>query len=387
MEQTGRTKPKRESIEARRRKRFWREVRPTAVLVVSALIVFLIARFGVKKFVSTFIDPVDKFDATPYEITIPSSSSASSIARILYNAGGYGEDDEGLITNTAVFKVYVDFVGKANSLKAGTYILSKNMSVGQIVDVLCEGNPPRSTVKITIPEGYTAGDIANLLVTNGLITDANEFLSACQSTEGFLAHNAVAALPGQLKAAGRTILLEGYLFPDTYELYTDAGVTEIIEKLLTRFDAVFDDAYRARAEALGMRVDEVMTLASLIEREAQAEGDFARVSAVFHNRLAQGMPLQSCASLSYVLGVKKYTFSAEEIAVESPYNTYLNKSLPIGPISNPGKAAIEAALYPNEEFVREGYLYFCNGEETELVFAKTYEEHEANVERYQEFWK
>lgn len=387
MEYTRRAKPNRESIEARRRKRFWREVRPTVVLLVSTLIVFLLARFGVQKFASTFIDPVDRNDATPYLITIPPSSSASTIARILYNAGGYGEDDEGLITSTAAFKVYVDFVGKANSLKAGTYILSKNMSVKQIVDVICEGNPPRATVKITIPEGFTALDIAHLLVANGIIADENEFFAAFQSTEQYSAHPAIAALPVNLKASGRSMPLEGYLFPDTYEFYADASVTEIVEKLLSRFDAVFTDAYRTRAEALGMSVDEVITLASLIEREAQADGDFAKVSAVFRNRLSQNMPLQSCASLSYVLGVKKYTFSAEEIAVDSPYNTYQHKGLPIGPIANPGKTAIEAALYPNEAFLRDGYLYFCNGEETELVFAKSYEEHEANVAKYREFWK
>lgn len=147
-----------------------------------------------------------------------------------------------------------------------------------------------------------------------------------------------------------------------------------------------------------MTMDQVVTLASLIEREAQVDTDFAKVSAVFHNRLKEGMRLESCASLSYVLNVRKYTFTATELATESPYNTYRNAGLPIGPISNPGKLAIEAALYPNEEFLEEGYLYFCNGKlevknpdgtvthDYALVFDKTYEEHQKHVLEYQQYW-
>ena len=120
----------------------WRTVRPFVVLAVSVVVVFFVARFTVNYVLSNFINPVDVNDATPIEVVIPSSSSASTIARILYNA--CGEDEEGLIANTAVFKVYVDFVGKANKMQAGTYILSKNMSIKQIVDIICEV-PTRST--------------------------------------------------------------------------------------------------------------------------------------------------------------------------------------------------------------------------------------------------
>ena len=174
-----------------------------------------------------------------------------------------------------------------------------------------------------------------------------------------------------------------------HEAFVDSSVDSIIIRMLNRFNEIYSDEYVARAGELGMTMDQVITLASLIEREAQVDSDFAKVSAVFHNRLKSDMPLQSCASLSYVLNVKKYTFTESELATESPYNTYLNRGLPVGPISNPGKAAIEAALYPNEEFLSEQYLYFCNGnlkESAELVFAKTYEEHQANVMQYQQFW-
>lgn len=379
------------SAKQRRLRRMWRTVRPFVVLAVSVVVVFFVARFTVNYVLSNFINPVDINDATPIEVVIPSSSSASTIARILYNA--CGEDEEGLIANTAVFKVYVDFVGKANKMQAGTYILSKNMSIKQIVDIICEGNPPKESITLTIPEGYTVSDIANLLVEKGLIEDPAEFTNACVDQTGF---ESFTFLPAS--GVGRRYLLEGYLFPDTYEVFVDASVDSIIIRLLNRFNEIFTDEYIARAEELGMTMDEVVTLASMIEREAQVDTDFAKVSAVFHNRLEQGMRLESCASLSYVLNARKYTFTESELATDSPYNTYRQEGLPVGPISNPGKLAIEAALYPNEEFLEEGYLYFCNGKlqvtnadgtvthNYALVFDKTYEEHQQHVIEYRPYW-
>ena len=378
---------KRLTRQQKRMLRLWRSLRPAVVLGVSLVLVFFIARAGVNYVLSHYIEPVDRNDATPIEVTIPASSSASSIARILYGACGY--DKEGLISSTAVFKVYVDFVGKANSLQAGTYILSKNMSVKQIVEELCEGNPPKATVKFTVPEGYTIAGIAKVLLEKGLITSDSQLFDAAKTGDAFTNFAFINDAAMTQNAVSRAYLLEGYLFPDTYEVYADASVETILIKMLNRFNDVFTDEYRARAQELGMTLDQVVTLASLIEREAQAPDDFAKVSAVFHNRLNSDMPLQSCASLSYVLGITKYTFTDAERASDSLYNTYKYNGLPVGPVSNPGKAAIEAALYPNEQFVSEGYLYFCNqnpAETHELIFAKTYEEHQENVRKFQQYW-
>lgn len=375
----------------RRLRRAWKTIRPGLILVVSVLIVFFVARFTVNYVLSNYINPVDVNDPTPIEIVIPKSSSASTIARILYTA--CGQDEEGLIPSTAVFKVYVDFVGKANKMQAGTYILSKNMSLKQIVDIICKGNPPKTTVKLTIPEGYSVNDIAALLKEKGLIDDLSAFTDACLDHSGF---EGFQFLPEDIQT--RRYLLEGYLFPDTYEVFTDSSVDTIIIRLLNRFNEIFTDEYLSRAQELGMTMDEVVTLASLIEREAQVDTDFAKVSAVFHNRLRRQMRLESCASLSYVLDVKKYTFTESELATDSSYNTYRQAGLPAGPISNPGKLALEAALYPNEEYINDGFLYFCNGklQETQpdgsvkhdysLVFDTTYEEHQQHVLEYRPYW-
>ena len=371
----------------RKWKRLWRTVRPACELILSVLIVFFVARAGVRYVVRNYFQPVDMNDATPIEVTIPQSSSASSIARILY--GACGAEEEGLISNTAVFKVYVDFVGKANTMKAGTYILSKNMSVKQMVDIICEGNPPKATVTFTIPEGYTIRDIAAVLLNKGLIASESAFTQACVSGEAFTNFSYIAEVAGG-DASTRDYALEGYLFPDTYEVYADASVDTILIKMLNRFHEVYIDEYAARAAQMNLTTDQVIVLASLIEREAAADDDFSKVSAVFHNRLKTEMPLQSCASLSYALGVHKFTFTSEELKTESPYNTYLHSGLPSGPVCNPGRAAIVAALYPNEEYLGEnGYLYFCNGnpqESNALLFSKTYEEHEKNVEKYSQYW-
>jgi len=378
---------KRYTRKQKRMRRLWLSVRPAVVMLLSLVLVFFLARMTVNYVLAKYIEPVDKNDATPIEVTIPASSSASSIARILYGACGYEKD--GLISSTAAFKVYVDFVGKANSLKAGTYIMSKNMSIKQIVEELCEGNPAKATVKFTIPEGYTIQNIAKVLMDKSLITSEEQLYSAVRTGEAFANFAFIAEAGTTQNATSRSYLLEGYLFPDTYEVYTDASVETILIKMLNRFNEVFTDEYIARAQELGLTMDQVITLASLIEREAAAPDDFSKVSAVFHNRLKQDMPLQSCASLSYALGVTKYVFNATEQATESLYNTYKFNGLPVGPVCNPGKAAIEAALYPNEQFLADGYLYFCNQnpqQTSELVFAKTYEEHEQNVEKYQQYW-
>lgn len=371
----------------KRWKRVWRYLRPVAVLALGVLIAYLAVRGTVNYVVSNYIKPVDEHDATPIEVVVPSSSSASSIARLLYNAGG--EDEPGLISNTAVFKVYVDFVGKAGTMKAGTYVLSRNMSIKQIVDVICEGNAPKATVKFTIPEGHDISDIAKALMENGLLASADDLYNEARLGTDFSTFAFVHTVQESGTVTSRNFVLEGYLFPDTYEVYADASIDTILIKMLNRFNEIFSDAYIARAEELGLSIDQVVTLASLIEREAQVNTDFAKVSAVFHNRIRQDMALQSCASLSYVLGVNKYTFTESELATNSPFNTYLRKGLPVGPICNPGKAAIEAALWPNESTLKDGYLFFCNGnpqESRELVFARTYEEHQENVKKYQQYW-
>ncbi len=367
-----------------RREKVWRILRPVAAVLLSIGLVAIAMIGAIRYVLSHFVYPVDADDNTPIQVVIPSGSSASRIASILYNVRG--QDEPGLIVSTASFKVYVDFTGRANSLKAGTYVLSRNMTIPEIVNILCAGNEARRVTRFTIPEGYTAAEIAQALFEAGILEDQEEFLALCK--DGTLL--SVGYLDALQNASDRRYALEGYLFPDTYEIYEDAIPADILKKMLNRFAVIFTEEDAERARALNMTTDQVMTLASMIEKEAAAAEDFPRVSAVFHNRLRQGMALESCATLSYTLGVKKYTFSDNEMNTVSPYNTYRNKGLPVGPICNPGRTAIQAALYPDEEYQREGYLFFCNmnpKQTNRLVFSRTYEEHRRYVVQYSPFWE
>lgn len=367
-----------------RREKIWRILRPVAAALLSVGLVAIAMIGAIRYVLSHFVYPVDAEDNTPIEVVIPNGASASRIASLLYKARG--QDEPGLIVSTASFKVYVDFTGKANALKAGTYVLSRNMTIPEIVNILCAGNEARRVTRFTIPEGYTAEQIALALFEAGILEDQEEYLALCK--DGTLL--SVGYLDPLQNASDRRYALEGYLFPDTYEIYEDAAAADILKKMLNRFAVVFSEEDAERAKALNLTTDQVVTLASMIEKEAAADEDFARVSAVFHNRLRQGMALESCATLSYTLGVKKYTFTESEMATVSPYNTYRNKGLPVGPICNPGRAAIQAALYPEESYLAEGYLYFCNmipKQTNRLAFARTYEEHRKNVVQYSPFWE
>ena len=365
--------------------RFWHYTRPIATWILSVGLVALTVVLAVRYVLSHYISAVDPDDPTPYEVVVPQNASAGQIADLLYHAGGEGQ--KGLIVSSASFKVYVDFVGKANSLKAGTYNLSKNMTIPEIVDVLTEGNPARRTTRLVVIEGKTVEDIAQTIRNSDVITtDPDAFLAMCRDASAFEKYPFIAEIPNTNE---RRYVLEGYLFPDTYEIYADSTPEEILDKMLTHYYEVYTGEWVSRAEDLGMTRDEVMTLASIIEREARDPGDMEKVSAVFHNRLARGMKLESCATLNYITGQDRYTFTEGEKAIASAYNTYLNPGLPVGPISNPGAAAIRAALNPDPEYLEEGYLFFCNMNPNEthaLIFAKTYEEHQANVEKYRQYW-
>ena len=189
-------------------------------------------------------------------------------------------------------------------------------------------------------------------------------------------------------AASRKYALEGYLSPNTYEIYTSSSADTIIKRLLAQTEAAYSISYDERAKELGMSMDEVFTLASMIEKEAK-KGDFAKVSAVFHNRLKQKMNLGSDVTVKYISGSEKMYLNDSDLAVDSPYNTYSHRGLPVGPICSPSMDAVIAALYPDEQFIAQKYLYFCSTDPSSgaLHFSRTLEEHDAAVAMYRPLWE
>lgn len=362
----------------------WLLWRPFVVIVLSLGIVLTTVFFAFNYFKGQYFDPVDENDASPIEVVIPLKSSLSNIADILK------END--VIRDKTSFKLYVDFSDMSSQLRAGTYQLSKNMSFDDIIYTLRQGLNTTPTVKLIFKEGFGIEDFGAVLMENGLFNSTDRYKELCRTGEEFAQYTVIAEAIAKNNESEekRKYVLEGYLFPETYEYYRNASEKDIIQKQLEQFKVIFNDTYYERAEELGMTVDEVITLASIIEKEAKTP-DFAKVSAVFHNRLnaEEPMRLDSDATLAYALGVKKYMFTKEEQANPSLYNTRVHFGLPLGPICNPGEAAIRAALYPDEEYEKEGYLYFTlkDVETGELVFTKTYDEHLVEVEKYQHLYE
>lgn len=368
----------------------WTYLRIPVIIAATAFILYFIGNKAINKIDRTFLQPVDKNDSTPVVVTIPTGSGASEIAKILYEACGEGQ--KGLISHKAVFKVYVDFIGKSSRLQAGTYVLSKNMSIPDIVDTICRGVPPREVRKMQITEGMTIEAMATKLVADGILESPDRFLELCKTGKEFEKdHPFIKDIPED-KTGERPYALEGFLFPATYDIYVDANEETIIDKMLSRFEQIYGPKYTARTKELGLTMYDIVTLASAIEKEARLKtdpnNDFRKVAAVFYNRIERDMNLASDATIEYVLKTGSLHLTEEQLATPSGYNTHLNKGLPIGPVSNPGDAALNAALYPNTEYINDAYLYFClmNPENGALIFAKTLEEHNENVAKYSPLW-
>lgn len=358
----------------------WRILRPLLVFACSFVLVCGIIYTGWTKVDEMFFAPVDKDNTEPVGVQVTSGSSLSTVARQLEEAG--------LIHNHSVFKYMADFMGKGQSIQSGNYQFTRAMSATQLLDRLIAGDGLPTTTKITIIPGWTIEDIARYLVAQKVLVSADDFLSMCQSGERFAGYYFVDDVIKSANADKRRYALEGYLSPNTYEIYMSAGPESIIKKLLSQTEAAFSSTYDERAQEIGLTMDEVLTLASMIEKEAKT-ADFAKVSAVFHNRLKTGMSLGSDVTVKYISGSEKMSLSSGDLALASPYNTYLIKGLPPGPICNPSMDAVIAALYPDEQFVAQKYLYFCSTDPNsgELHFSRTLGEHEAAVAMYRPLWE
>lgn len=364
----------------------WKLIRPLLIFSIALVICAGIVVSGWNKIYEEFLMPVDPSDSTEVTFRIKSGTSVTKISSNLL--------DQGFIRNKGIFKILVMFQGVTNKISYGDYLLSRDMTPGEIIGVLTSGTQITERT-ITIIPGWTVEDIADYFVKVGAL-DADgraEFLALCQDSESFM------DVSHQLQQAGRLserrYALEGYLAPDTYRVLVDADASSLIKTLLSQTEIVLDRMYDASAETdetaftTDLTQDEIIILASMIEKEAAKKEDFAKVSAIFHNRLAQGMKLQSDPTAKYTDGATNMVLTSEQVNLDTPYNTYVVSGLPAGPICNPSPSAIEAALHPNQSFIDEGYLYFCSKDPNsgELHFSRTLAEHEAAVAEYHPLWE
>ena len=316
-------------------------------------------------YINSQFQAVDSSDKKKYSIDILKGSSVDKIAEILEN--------NNLIKNKYTFKTYVKYSGYATDLKAGKYNLAKNMELKEIVQELVTGSTYIDSIIFTIPEGHNVKQIAEKLAEEGIV-DQDEFLRLVE--EGDFDNNFIDQIPEDNNLEYK---LEGHLFPKTYEIKKGASEREIIEIMLNQFSKEWSPEWDKIIKEKEITMHQLITLASLVEREVIVEKERAIVAGVLFNRLNNNWPLQIDATIQYILGKQKERLLYEDLEVKHPYNTYLNIGLPPGPIANPGIASIEAVLNPEEH----NYFFYVTKKDNsgEHFFAKTYSEHLINKDK------
>ena len=272
--------------------------------------------------------------------------------------------ERNLIRDKNAFLLAAKRSGLDKSLQAGEYSLSRNMNVQQMIDIMAKGKTVYS--QFTVPEGYTVEQIAAMLEEKGL-AQRERFLTLAKTYAPF---DQTTSRPEVKYRA------EGFLFPDTYRVNKGAGEEEIMQMMAQEFSQIFTPELQEKTRASGLSMHDVIVLASLIEREVQLAKERPMVARVFLNRIKIGMPLQSCATIQYILGYPKEELTIADTQLPSPYNTYLHQGMPPGPVANPGLSSIQAALNPAEG----DWLYFVvDGKTGGHRFSKTLAEHEAAI--------
>jgi len=361
-------------------------LRGLSILLISAAIVSCSLYFGVRMLYKKYVAPVDLKDDSTIVFIVESGDSLSEIATNLH--------DQNLVRNRSVFKYYVDFTDRTKNLKAGVYHLNRTMTLDQIIDIISLGSELDNTMMITIREGSTIEQMAEQIkeqMAEQLIEfDTDEFLALCNDAAVFSAdYPFLAPLLEDSENQNRRYALEGYLFPDTYEIYLSASPEDVICKLLDRTDDILSKPEVAGALAeSGMSIDDMLTLASVVEKEGSTDS-FNKIAAIFLNRLDQNMKLQSDVTVQYALGISNLALNSGEINVDSPYNTYKYTGLPLGPICNPGINAIMGVLQPDQTYRSGNYLFFTLTDPNtgELAYSQTAEQHEQIVQQWRPVWE
>ncbi|KKQ55698.1 MAG: Aminodeoxychorismate lyase [Parcubacteria group bacterium GW2011_GWA2_38_13] len=272
-------------------------------------------------------------------------------------------EEAGLIQSNFLFDIYAWQSGYDNKLQAGEYEMPKNLSIKEVIRIL-SSIKAREQNKITIIEGWKIQDMARYFEENA-IAQKDDFIKSVSVKSSWW--NDFTILDDKPKDQD----LEGYLFPDTYLIYKDALIDDIINKMLLNLEKKFTDEMREDAKKTGYSIHEILTLASIIEKEVSSDEDRAMVSDIFNKRLKLGIGLQSDATVNYVTGKGELQPSYDDVAVDNPYNTYKYRGLPPGPICSPSLSSIRAAIYPKSN----DYLFFLTTPDGKIILSKTYEEH------------
>ncbi|MBO5648897.1 MAG: endolytic transglycosylase MltG [Clostridia bacterium] len=302
-------------------------------------------------------------------VVIEEDMTSADVAQLLH--------ENGIIKYPTIYELFVRIKGESTDYLVGEYEISPSMNYGDINDAFTYIVNTKEQVVITIPEGYTIDQIIDLMLKNGIGTREG-FIAAINEYE----YTGYRFLEGLDETdPDRKYRLEGYLFPDTYFFFKDSSEVAVIDKFLVNFERKVSEPYYERAKQLGMSMDDLIILASMVQAEGRSLTDFENISSVFHNRLAnpRSFPkMQSDATLQYILDKRKQELSASDLQIDSKYNSYMYPGLPPGSICNPGMDAINCALYPAET----DYYYFLADGKGNTYFSRTNEEHEKLKDQY-----
>lgn len=343
------------------------------ILTIGILIVAGILAISGYNYVSAGLKPLDRNDKKLVQVEVPSGSSNRQIGDIL--------EDGDVIRDGMVFNFYTKFKNLTN-FQAGYYQFSPNMTLDQISKELQQGGsaePLDDASKLTVPEGYDVDKIASLIAKK---TDfkKEDFIKVMKDEKFFdqLKNQYPELLTDAGNAKDVRYRLEGYLFPATYNVHKNRSLEDLVTQMVDTTNQVLTPYY-SKIKEKGLNVQEVMTLASLVEKEGVTQSDRKKIAQVFFNRIDQQMPLQSDISILYALGEHKEVVTIKDTQMDSPYNLYTNAGYGPGPFDNPSQEAILAVLDPTEN----DYIYFVADISTgKVYYAKTYEEHMELVEKY-----
>lgn len=323
-------------------------------------------------FVVNLLSPVSRSPVAEVKrIVVTPGMSARQIAQQL--------EQEGIVKSGMAFHLLSRYSSASGRMQAGVYDMSPNESPKRLLERLYEGDTVDLAIRVTIPEGYTIKQIAKVLAEHEII-EQEAFLEYVKTAP--LPYDFLEAAVAEREAERR---LEGYLFPDTYHFVPGTPVADVVKAMTNRFKQVMESMAPVEVLEGGqlgdspvpLTLDQLVILASIVEKEAAAESERATIAGVFYNRLKIKQRLQSCATVQYVLEVPKPILSDADMAINSPYNTYINDGLPIGPVANPGSASIKAVFQPEAT----PFYYFVAKEDGsgEHVFSETFAEHQKAI--------
>ncbi len=311
-----------------------------------------------------------------YNINIPISDNSQIINFVVQKGWGSTKISQeltkaGLIRNSYVFQLYTWKNAISSRLQDGEYLLTKNLNLKEISQILSRGAGTSKEITLKFIEGWNNNKFAAYLEEKG-ISEQKDFFDVVQKKADWWDDYDF------LNSRPKNADLEGYLFPDTYNVYRDSSISDIVRKLLDNFDIKLTSDLRQEIENQDKSIHEILTLASILEKEVSTDYDRKMVADIFYKRLKIGMPLQADSTVNYVTGKSVARSSGKDLQTDNLYNTYKYKGLPPGPICNPGMSAIIAAIYP----IKNEYYYFLTTPEGKVIYSKTHDEHVAAKVKY-----